>query len=122
MGLFAGDMVQRIKTGNSDQQNGARNEESFERVMFDDFPGLIILVDVKSHTIADLNEAAAKAMGVHKSEIAGQSCHNFIRPAPGRIPPRKASRITNYPLRPEGRKRHRTGLIGSCVQESIKSV
>ncbi|MFZ0928775.1 MAG: ATP-binding protein [Syntrophobacteraceae bacterium] len=82
MWLFAKDIIRKIKTGNSDEPNGAQGKEHFERALFDAFPGIIVLVDVQDHTIADLNNSATKVIGAKKSEIVGQSFDNYIHQAP----------------------------------------
>lgn len=41
----------------------------------------IVIIDVDSHTIVDVNDAAAKMIGATKSEIIGLRCHNHICPA-----------------------------------------
>ncbi len=86
MGFFSKNMIQKIKTHSSDQQNGTREKEDFERVMFGEFPGLLILVDAQNHTIADLNDVAANAIGAQKNEIVGQNYHNYTRQAPAENP------------------------------------
>jgi PAS domain S-box-containing protein len=82
LGLFAKDIIQKIKTSNSDERIGAQGKELFERALFDAFPGIIVLVDVQDHTIADLNNTATKAIGAQKSEIVGQSYDNYVHQAP----------------------------------------
>ncbi|HWQ63053.1 MAG TPA: PAS domain S-box protein, partial [Methanospirillum sp.] len=41
----------------------------------------IIIVDAKTHTIVDLNPAAAALIGAEKENIVGKVCHKFICPA-----------------------------------------
>ncbi len=47
----------------------------------------IVIVDAETHTIVDLNPAAATLIGADRSEILGKVCHKFICPAEdGRCP------------------------------------
>jgi len=43
----------------------------------------IVIVDAETHTIVDLNPAAATLIGAEKSDILGKICHKFICPAEG---------------------------------------
>jgi len=47
----------------------------------------IVIVDAETHTIVDLNPAAATLIGTEKSDILGKVCHKYICPAEdGRCP------------------------------------
>ncbi len=47
----------------------------------------IVIVDAETHTIVDLNPAAAELIGENKEEIVGKICHQYICPAEeGRCP------------------------------------
>lgn len=41
----------------------------------------VFIIDPKTHTILDVNESAARQVGLPKSEIVGTLCHDFVSPA-----------------------------------------
>jgi PAS domain S-box-containing protein len=41
----------------------------------------VIIIDVDSHEIVDVNEAAAKLIGTSKERITGRICHKYVCPA-----------------------------------------
>lgn len=58
-----------------------RESETRLRTILETVQAGIILIDAETHTIMDVNSAAARLIGRSKDEIIGSVCHNFICPA-----------------------------------------
>ncbi|MDO9326771.1 MAG: PAS domain S-box protein, partial [Methanoregula sp.] len=58
-----------------------RSREEQFRVIFHNQQTGLIMVDAENRTVADVNTAALKMIGVSREEILGKVCHTFICPA-----------------------------------------
>ena len=57
-----------------------RESENRLRLILDSIQAAILIIDPETHTIVDLNPAAAKLIGAPKEKIAGSICHQYICP------------------------------------------
>ncbi|MFA5438375.1 ATP-binding protein [Dehalococcoides sp.] len=55
--------------------------DSLDTIQIDALPVGIVVIDVLSRKIVNINKAAQKLIGAEASEIIGHSCHKFICPA-----------------------------------------
>ena len=62
-------------------EEALRESEERLRAIFHSVQAGILLVDAKTHTISDVNDAAISLIGVRREEILGRLCHAFICPA-----------------------------------------
>ena len=58
-----------------------KESESRLATIFDNDPSGIILVNIKTRTVYDANQAAVEMMGLPKENLVGKVCHNFLCPA-----------------------------------------
>lgn len=58
-----------------------RASEERLRIILDTIHAGIVLVDIETHRIIDVNTAAVKMIGLRKDKIIGSVCHKFICPA-----------------------------------------
>ncbi len=58
-----------------------QESESRLRTIFEAVQAGIILIEAETHTIVDVNSAAAKLIGKPKESITGSICHSYICPA-----------------------------------------
>ncbi len=62
-------------------EEALRESEKRLRIILDSIQAGVIIIDVETRTIVDVNPAATKLIGVPKEQIIGQVCHNYICPA-----------------------------------------
>ncbi|MCE5213848.1 MAG: PAS domain S-box protein [Methanobacterium sp.] len=58
-----------------------KERENYQQTIFSAIQTGIIVVDVETRKIVDLNDIAAELIGTSKDEIIGKTCHQFICPA-----------------------------------------
>ena len=62
-------------------EEAIRNSEQRLQNILDSILAGVLIVDRETHTILDINESAARQVGLPKSEIVGKLCHKFVCPA-----------------------------------------
>jgi diguanylate cyclase (GGDEF)-like protein/PAS domain S-box-containing protein len=62
-------------------EEALRESEATLKAIFNSVDSGIILIDPATHTIVDINPAAARLFGTGKEEIVGAVCHRYICPA-----------------------------------------
>ncbi len=62
-------------------EEALRESENRLRMIFDSVQAGILIIDPETHTIVDLNPAAAQLIGAPREKIAGSICHQHICPA-----------------------------------------
>ncbi len=55
--------------------------ENYQKTIFSAIQTGIILIDAETQNIIDLNDVAARLIGLSKESIIGKNCHKFICPA-----------------------------------------
>lgn len=77
-------MIEDIENENAERKKTEKKLlESEERIkiILDTLHAGMLLVDARTHIIADINSAAAEMFGAPKEEIIGRKCHQYICPA-----------------------------------------
>ncbi len=67
------DITERKKA----EESLRRSERQIQRVL-DSIVAGVFIIDSNTHTILDVNESAARQIGLPKSDIIGKMCHRFI--------------------------------------------
>ena len=77
----------------------ARNRDYLDSIFSSVTTGILV-IDAESHTVVDVNTAAAAMIGAGKQEVLGKACHQFIAPAgDGRRPVTGPGRQADNPER-----------------------
>lgn len=85
--LKEGDKVTRVLDVGRDITEQKKNEEEMRvneehlRTILDSIQSGIVIIDVKTHHIIDVNPTAVKMIGGSKDKIIGSVCHKYICPA-----------------------------------------
>jgi PAS domain S-box-containing protein len=58
-----------------------RHDAGWLATVLDSILSGVIVIDPRTHTIVDVNDAAGRLIGLPKDQIIGQTCHRFICPA-----------------------------------------
>ena len=74
-------LVFRDMTDERDSENELRESQNRLKILLDANPTGIVVIDVETHKIVDVNPIAAKMIGTEKEQIVGQLCHKYICPA-----------------------------------------
>lgn len=72
--------VIRDITGRMKIEQALKESEARLRTIFDCVAAGLIVIDPKNHTISDANPSALQMIGLPKSSVIGETCHNFICP------------------------------------------
>ena len=76
------DISQRLE-----MEEKLHQEQRYANAVLQGVQAGVVVIDAKSHTIVDMNESAARLMGVKRDEALGVTCHEYICPAEkGRCP------------------------------------
>ncbi len=59
-------------------EEAIRASENYQKLIFDSAPAGIVVIDPKTHTIFDVNLAAAEMIGADKNQIVGSGCKKFF--------------------------------------------
>lgn len=62
-------------------ENAVHASERYFRSLWDSVHAGIMLIDIESHTIADVNPFAQQLIGLDKDDVTGHICHKFVCPA-----------------------------------------
>jgi PAS domain S-box-containing protein len=62
-------------------EEALRERESYQRTIFSAIQTGIVVVDASNFKIVDVNKVGCELIGLPKSKIVGQTCHQFICPA-----------------------------------------
>jgi len=73
--------ISRDITERKRAEEALQQSENYLRTIFNSVQTGVILVDVETHQIVDVNPVIIKAFGADKDEIIGSLCHQFICPA-----------------------------------------
>ncbi|WP_320169436.1 PAS domain-containing sensor histidine kinase [Maridesulfovibrio sp.] len=70
-----------------EMENRLQEEQMYVNAVLQGVQAGVVVIHAASHTIVDMNEAAARLIGVERSEAIGAVCHKYICPAElGRCP------------------------------------
>ncbi len=87
LAMAVNELLEAVETSQHQRDEAAREREQLMRSLFDATPMGILLVDVKTHEITDLNQTAAALIGAPKEKILGRECHEYVCPSiKGRCP------------------------------------
>jgi two-component system, sensor histidine kinase and response regulator len=75
------ELLEAVETSQRQRDDASREREQLMRSLFDATPMGILLVDVTTHEITDLNQTAAALIGAPKEKILGRECHQYVCPS-----------------------------------------
>ncbi len=70
-----------MHSNNMGEMYTTHEEEKLIDIVLDSILSGVVIIDNKDHVIVDVNETAAKMIGLAKEDIIGNVCHKYICPA-----------------------------------------